>query len=227
MPEAVQLEASPREAFGKHVRQLRREGQTPAIVYGHGIETYPIAIDTRTLLATLPRVGKTTLIALAVPGRPRRNVLVRKVQRDPVTQAVQHVDFLAVRMDETLRQEVPISLVGEAPAAQRSDIVLLQGTRTLTVESLPGDLPQSIAVDISTLVEDNQSIFAGDINLPPNVTLVTPAEEMVVKVQPPKIAVEEEVAAPPEEAEVAPEAIAAEAGEPTESEDVPATEQET
>ncbi|HUE75478.1 MAG TPA: hypothetical protein VMP10_01520, partial [Chloroflexota bacterium] len=124
------------------------------------------------------------------------------------------------------RQEVPISLIGESPAAQRSDIVFLQGTRTLTVESLPGDLPQSIVVDISGLVEDNQSIFAGDITLPPNVTLVTSPEEMVVKVQPPRVAVEEEVAATPEEAEAAPDEMAAEAGEPTEPAEVPETEQQ-
>jgi large subunit ribosomal protein L25 len=161
----------------------------------------------------------TTLATLEVEGDSPRQVLVRQVQRHPVNEQALHVDFFATRMDVKIRADVPLQVVGEAPAVVQLDGTLMRNAETVQVEALPADLPARIEVDISGLEEFHHAVHASDLVLPPGVMLLTPPDTSLVTVLPARI--EAELAA--EAAEVAAEAepaaaVAAEAAPTAEAE---------
>ncbi len=209
-----ELEVSKREVTGKKVRFLRRQGQVPANIYGHGIDSTAINVDTRNLKHLLAHAGKTDLISLKLDGskEPVR-VLMREVQRNPLTDEPLHVDFYQVRMTEKIKAEVPIVFVGDAPVLKKiKNSSLLHLLDSVDIEALPDDLPHSFEVDVSHLEELNDAIHVKDISLGRGVTLLGDPEQMVVKVA--EARKEEEIVPPVAEAELVAEgAEAAEAAE--------------
>jgi large subunit ribosomal protein L25 len=210
-----QLAAQTRTVVGKKVRFLRRQGWTPANVYGHGVDSTAIQLNMREMEHVLSHVSRNSLLSLEVEGGTPATVLVKTVSRKPTTDELYHVDFYQVSMTEKLRATVPIVLAGTAPAVETYDAVILQALDALHVECLPGDLPGQITVDLARLMEVDDSIFVRDLDLPRGVTTVVSEDDLVVKALAPKI--EEEVVE--EEAEAAEEAAAeAPAGEAPEAE---------
>ena len=203
-----QLTAENRTVFGKKVRFLRRQGVTPANVFGHAVSSVAVQLNTRELEHVLTHVPRNSLLSLNIQGGKPTTVLVKTVSRKPTTGELYHVDFYQVSMTEKLRADVPIALVGTAPAAEMHDATILQAMDSLHVECLPGDLPTQIQVDLSRLAEIDDSILVRDLDLPAGVTTVVGEDELVVKALAPTV--EEEV---PEEAAEAEEAGAAPAGE--------------
>jgi len=191
--EQLELQVEKRTVIGKQVKQLRRQGIIPAVLYGPRIESVPIQADARELRRILMQSGMNRLIALKIDGESKpRMALVREVQRDPVTREVLHVDFYEVVMTEKVRADVALVLVGESPAVEQGKGVLLHGISTVEIECLPGDLIQSIEVDISGLAEIDQAIFVKDLVVPEAVQVLTDGDELVVKVEPVTLAEEEE-----------------------------------
>lgn len=206
----VELQVEPREVLGKKVRTLRSGGLTPANVYGHGVQSQAVQADTPALTQLLRTAGRNVIIDLHVRGEAKpRSVMVRAVQRDPVSDKLLHVDFYQVSLREKMRAEVPLVLVGEAPAVSTYHGVLLQSLDTVMVEALPADIPPHIEVDVSSLAELEAALFLKDLVIDPKVQVLTDPELVVAKVAAPRLAVEleEEVAA---EEEVEEEAAAAE-----------------
>ncbi len=217
MPQLI-LEAQRRTVLGKRVRRLRRQGIVPANIYGAGIESIPVQVDARALRPVLLEAGTTTIVDVQLrdgtAARQTYPVLIEHIQRHPATGELLHLDLLKVDLGKPVRAEVPVTLVGEAPAT-KSGGVLFHPVATLEVEALPRDLPRAIEVDVSTLEEIEAQITVGDLRLPPGVKVDAEPETVVVKVVPSKL--EREVAA--EEAEAA-----AEAGPAAEAEQAPAAE---
>jgi large subunit ribosomal protein L25 len=163
------------------------------------------------------------VIDLKIGGeRITRPVVIQKLQRHPLTSNYLHAEFYQVSLTEIMRAEVPLVVVGSSDAVNTFNGVLVSALESLHVEALPLDLPPRIEVDISSLVELEQSLHVRDLPIPSNVTVLTDPEVMVVKVSAPRVAEEEEVAAEVEEAAeaaAAGEEAAAEGGqEPSESE---------
>jgi large subunit ribosomal protein L25 len=201
--EGLELEAAERKITGKKVRFLRRQGLVPANIYGHGIDSMALQIDTKSLKHMLTHAGKTDLVSLKIGDSKKPvKVLLRKVQRNPLTDEPLHVELYQVKMTEKIKTEVPLVLIGEAPVLKHKNVALLRVLDALHIEALPDDLPHSIEVDISVLQENDQSIHVKDLKLPHGVTLHTDPEEMVVKVAEAK----KEVVVEAVEAEAAPEA---------------------
>ena len=199
-----ELEATKREITGKKVRFLRRQGLMPANIYGHGIDSTPIKVDTRSLKHLLSHAGKTDLISLKVDSakEPVR-VLVREVQRNPLTDEPLHVDFYQVSMTEKIKAEVPLVFIGEAPVLKKvKNSSIFHLIDSLDIEALPDDLPHSLEVDVSHLEELDHTIHIKDIPLGRGITLLSDPEQMVVKVAEAK-----------KEEEVVPVAVEAEAVE--------------
>ncbi|MFH0768117.1 MAG: 50S ribosomal protein L25 [Chloroflexota bacterium] len=177
----IELKLTDRDILGKKVSELRRQGITPAHLYGHGIESVALQCDTNKLKRVLVQAGRTALITLAVndEGEPRTAV-VREVQIEPVTGTLLHVDFYQVRMAEKLKMEVPVVLIGEAPILKSEMVV--QELNNLTVECLPADIPARLEVDISSLTVEGQVIRVKDITLEKDITILNDAELMVARV---------------------------------------------
>ena len=202
--EQIELETQKREVLGKKVKSLRREGLIPAVLYGHEIAPVPLQVEERELDRVLAKAGEHRLIALKIGrARKRHMALTREVQWDVIAGKPIHVDFYAVVMTEKITTAVPLALVGEAPAAGRAEVILLQGLDEVEIECLPGDLPEAIEVDLSGLEEIDQAIYVNDLQVPPAVEILTDGEEIVVKVDwAAAEEVEEEVVVPVEPAEV-------------------------
>jgi len=187
------LQADKREAIGKKVKGLRREGKLPAIIYGHGIDPIPISMDYRQTTRSLSSITSSSLVVVEVGG-DKITTLIRDRQFDPVTGNLLHVDFLSISMTEKLRTDVGLDFVGDAPAVKNFGGVLVTGLEALEVECFPQDLPDKIDVDISVLEEIGDSLYVRDLTMPEGVELITSEDEMLILVTTPAVEpVEEEV----------------------------------
>jgi large subunit ribosomal protein L25 len=212
MPE-LKLNAARREVLGKKVKRLRRDGLTPAHLFGHDLESQALQCNTGDLMKVLSRAGTTRLVSLKVDGdKNPKNVFVREVQRDVLSRQLLHVDFYQVRKGEKMQMDVPIVLVGEAPAMRGKGRLLSKGISELRIECLPDKVPPQIEVDISVLKELEQGIYVKDIVLDPEITVHADPQQLVVKVTEVIIKIEEEK----------PVAVEAEAAAVAEGEAVPA-----
>jgi len=207
----IALKVANREILGKKVKHLRRQGITPVHLFGHGIESLAIQCNTDELERVLAKAGHTGLISLKL-GREKesRNVVVREFVRDWRRGQLIHVDFYQVKMEEEIRLEVPVVLVGEAPALKSKDNMLEHELEALTVECLPAKIPSNLEVDVSSFTEPGQAIRVKDIVIDKDVTILNDPELVVVKISfRPVEKVEEEVIEEAEEAAEAEEEVEA------------------
>ncbi len=185
MSEQVELAAEKRTVLGKQVAQLRRAGWTPGVMYGHNSEPVSLQFKTKQLEQLLSQVGGSQLVGVKVEGQKRPSMaLVRDVKRDPIRQAVLHVDFYHVDMTERLTTEIPLEIVGESPVVERGEGILLQGISAIEVECLPGDLVDAIEVDLTDLVELDQALHVSGLAVPSGIDILTDLDEMIVRVVP-------------------------------------------
>ena len=207
----IELEVTNREILGKKVRHLRREGITPVHLFGHGIKSLALQCDTDELEKVLAQAGHTGLIGLKLDKEKKpRPVVIREFGRDWRKGKLIHVDFYQVKMEEKIRLEVPVVLVGEAPALKSKDNMLEHELEALTIECLPAKIPASVEVDISSFTEPGQAIRVKDIALDKDVAVLNDPELVVVKISwRPVEKVEEEVVEEVEEAEEAVEEVGA------------------
>jgi large subunit ribosomal protein L25 len=191
----IELDVTHREILGKKVRHLRRQGNTPVHLFGHGIESLALQCDTDELERVLTKAGHTGLIGLKLDKEKKpRTVVIREFDRDWRRGKLLHVDFYQIKMEEKIRLEVPIVLVGEAPALKSKDNMLEHELGNLTVECLPAKIPASIEVDISSFTEPGQAIRVKEIVLDKDITVLNDPELVVVKISwRPVEKVEEEV----------------------------------
>jgi large subunit ribosomal protein L25 len=195
-------------------RRLRSAGQVPAVVYGHGVDPMPVAVDARELRAALTTdAGLNALLALKVDGATHLT-MAKVVQRHPVRGTVAHVDFQIVRRDEVVTAEVPIVLVGDATKVHRDDGHVDHQLFTIAVHAVPGRIPNAVEVDVSELTI-GQTIRVGELALPTGVTTELDPEAPVVAGQAPQVS----------EADLVPEGAEEEAAEEAaaEGEAAPAT----
>lgn len=203
----IELVAHKRDILGKKVRFLRRKGITPVNLYGHGVESTSLQIETPALKKALAQAGMTSLVHLKVGSAKRPHMaIVRGIQRDPAKGELLHVDFYQVRMDEKLKIEVPLVLIGKAPAVKEHGGILVQELNSLEVECLPANMPHSIEADISGLVNLDQATHVKDLKVGEGVTVLTDPEKPVARIARARVEVEAVAAPVAEEAEVEAEA---------------------
>jgi len=177
------LKVADREILGKKVKHLRRQGITPVHVFGHGIESLALQCDARELERVLSQAGQTRLINLKLAKEKKpRTVVIREFDRDWRKGELVHVDFYQVRMEEKIRLEIPVVLTGEAPALKVKTNMLDHELGSFTVECLPGKIPDSIEVDISSLTELDQAIRVKDITLDKDITVLNNPDLVVAKI---------------------------------------------
>lgn len=183
MPE-ISLVARPGRTPGsRSSRRLRASGQLPAVIYGHGTTPLAVAVDARELRTALTSAsGANALLSLEVDGTTHL-AMAKELQRHPVKGTLLHADFVIVRRDEVVGAEVSVTLVGEAEAVHRADGVVDQQVFSLAIHALPGNIPPTIEVDISSL-EVGDAIRVGDLALPDGVSLDADADQTVVVAQP-------------------------------------------
>jgi large subunit ribosomal protein L25 len=197
MADNVELQAREREGRGKNdARRLRAQGMTPAVLYGDEDGTASLAVPTKVVDYTLQHYGDNALYDLSIGSGGSSTARVVDVHRDPVSGKLVHVDFAPVNMRERIVVTVPLTVDGteDSPGVNEGG-VLDQVAYEVEVESLPGNIPQELTIDVSSL-EMNENLTLGDIRLPEDVTLIADPEEVAATVtQPTEISDEEMEAA--------------------------------
>jgi large subunit ribosomal protein L25 len=181
------LSAEHREITGKKVARLRRAGKVPAVVYGHGIDSSNISVDGHDFEQLRRHLGQNALVDLSIDGKKARPVLVHDIHVHPVNRRTLHVDLFLVRMTEEMTVDVPVSAIGESPAVNLQGGTLLHPIESVRVRALPDHLPQVLEYSIEGLVDFDAAVHVRDLVVPSDVTLLTDGDEIVAKVQAPRV----------------------------------------
>ena len=178
----VRIQAEPRTVTGKQVKVLRRQGLVPLVVYGRNEPVNVQASEFDTKRAILRAGGQ--LIEFEIKGEKRpRMVLAREEQYDVISGMLLHADMYEVDMTETIQVDVSLALVGEPKLVETGQAMLLQILNEVQIECLPGDIMQSIELNVTGLEDYGAALYVSDLSLPEGITVLTPADEMIVRLQ--------------------------------------------
>jgi large subunit ribosomal protein L25 len=216
----LQIAVDARDVTGKHTKRLRNAGIVPGVLFGKKAGSIPVQLDAKVFEAIYREAGRTTIVKVSVAGGSPTNAVIKNVQRNPLTGRALHVDFFAPDMTSEMIADIQVVYTGTAPGVEASGGYLLTSLDRLRVRALPSDLPHEITVDVSPLVDLESAIHVRDLQVTGNVTVLTDPDEMVARVEPPRVEVEEEPAAELAEGEAA-EGAEGEAAEGAEGEAAP------
>jgi len=207
MSDTTVLEAFKRDQIGKANRQLAGTDRIAAVLYGMGRDAMPISIGRHDFeLLMSHHVSSSLLVEIKLEGEKKPlHAMIREMQVGPVKGNILHVDFLAVDMNETVHASIALHLVND-PEGVKKGGVLTVDRHELNVEAKPGDLPESIDIDVSAL-EIGDSLHVRDVVAPKGVVLLDDMDGILASVTPPTVEAEE-----PEAAAAEPELV----GKPTE-----------
>lgn len=185
---SVSLNASPRAGAGKGAaRALRRDGQVPAVIYGHNREPRSLAVNARDLEKLLARISPAaTVIEVSLDGATART-LIREIQRHPLKRHVLHVDFQELVAGERVSVRIPVRLVGTPEGVRLSGGILEQVLGEVEIEVDPSSIPDHIDVDVTKLGLGH-SLHVSDIAFPEGVTVLSNEDLTVASLVAPKTA---------------------------------------
>lgn len=195
--EKPKLKVAKRKVEGRQVKGLRKQGILPANIFGKGLKSLAVQIALKDFMPVFGSVGETGIVELKVEGEDKvRPILIHNVQLDPLSSKPLHADFHQVDLKEVITADIPVEIIGEAPAVAQKIGILIQPLSEIEVEALPGSLPDKFEVDVSLLKAVDESILVENLKVPTGVKILTSAKEVLVKIEPPA---KEEVAPPPVE----------------------------
>lgn len=188
-----------RSATGRGNGRLRREGLVPGVVFGKGSESVPVQLNAKELETLYKAAGKTGIVKLKIDAdadgdgngakaRRATSAMIKTLQRHPLTRRPLHVDFFLVDLTHEMQADIPLVLVGTAPAVELTGGTLLANLDHIKVRALPADLPQQIEVDVSSLVDLDTAVHVSDIVVDTEkVNILNDPEELVAKVMPARV----------------------------------------
>jgi len=192
---AIDLELEPRDLMRKKVKRLRREGIIPVHLYGPGFESRSLQCQAQRLIGVLSAAGGSTPISITIQGESGTQLaFAREIQWNPKRDDIVHVDLLVADTSRPVSAQVAIVLNGESPGARIVSGTVMQQLRFMDVQALPLEMPAQIDIDLETLTEPDGVIRAGDVELPANVTRLTDADELIARIELPRVEVVGEAA---------------------------------
>jgi len=215
----LELEAQERAEKGKKNKTLRNKGLIPAIIYGHGIESFPIAVQEKSFLSAIGTSAGTNAIINLKIGKKTYAVITHDMQHVPLSNKISHIDFLNVRMDEAIKAKVHIELSGIPLGVKDEGGILVLALREIEIKCLPNKIPEKIIVDVSNL-KTGEGVQVSDLKSKyKDIEFLSHANELIAQVTAPTkeeevapaVAPEGEVAAAPVEGQPAAEGAPAKA----------------
>lgn len=153
----LHLNAKNRDIFGKKLKKIRIEGKLPGNIFGPDFKSQAISVDVKEFKRIYNTAKETGVVYLKADGK-ETPVLIRNVQKHPVSNLLLHVDFRKIDLKQKIEAKVPVVVTGESPAVAQKGGILLTHLNEITVEALPDQIPSSILVDISGLIEIGNEI---------------------------------------------------------------------
>jgi len=196
--EAIQAQVRERES-GNYVKQLRRDGWVPAVVYGTNVGNLAIQIEGRALDAALRNQATNKPFRLAVDGQ-EHDVMVYELQRHPLAGNILHADFKKINMNEKIHTTVPVLMTGD-PELGVATLV----RHSVEISCLPGNIPESFTVDVDGL-NIGDVVLVKDLQIPAGVEVGLDSLEVLISILPVKAASDESLEAAQDAAETAEQA---------------------
>ncbi len=180
----ISLTLQNRQAIGKAVKQLRRDGQVPAVIHDHGRESIHVMAPYLELYKVYQQAGKHHPINLTVDSK-KYLAIIRDADFEPRKHQLRHIVFNAIEQNKPVETEVPIVFRGD-PEAEKVGLIVLRQLDNVEVKALPKDLPDEVVVDVSGLSEVGDKLHVSDIVVPAGVTILTEPEHPVAMVDEPR-----------------------------------------
>ena len=206
--QTFELQAKSRTPDGtRKARAVRRNEMLPAVVYGHGMKPLAIEVPERAFSKAIhTKAGENVLITLQVEGVKLKESTcrIKDIQNNPVTDKIDHIDFMVISLTEKITVKVPVILlhVEDAPGVKEGGSLDLVH-REIDVECLPTQIPEKVEIEVKAM-KINDAVHVKDLTLPPGIKCLLPSEEVVLAIHPPR---EEEVKPAEEGAAAEPEVI--------------------
>ncbi len=189
--ETIALAADKREATGKQVKALRAAGQVPATIYEKGKDSLNVQLTYLPLVKAWHKAGKHHPIELTIDGK-KHFTMIKDVSFDPVKATLTHVSFHAIKMNVAVEAEVPLHMVGQAPASVAGLLIRLNIDH-VAVKGLPNNIPDAIEIDVTGVATEDDDIRMSAVKVPSDVELLEDdMESVVVSVTVPRAEVEKE-----------------------------------
>lgn len=193
MADRATISATPRSVLGKKVKQLRRQGILPANVYGRGLESAAVQIDSREFGNTIKTSGVRTMFELAVEGEGApRYVVIRGLTRKGGTGDPIHVDFFQVDLNRPITTSVAVRVEGVAPAVRDLAGTLVHSLDLVLIRCTPLNIPEALVADVSVLTSFDVTLTVGDLTAPEGVEILTDPSVAVAIVAAPRLRLEED-----------------------------------
>ncbi|HEY9731864.1 MAG TPA: 50S ribosomal protein L25 [Drouetiella sp.] len=202
--EKIKLAVKARE--DKTPRAIRRDGFVPATLYGPGQDSESVQVEAKEF-SRLPAAAYSHMIELDFGTKQKVNAVIRHVQRRNINHNLMHVEFYRVRLDRKLTMSVPLKFVGTSQAVVKGG-QLQENFQEAEIESLPGDIPDFLEVDLALITEIEGAIHFSDLKVSDKIKILNPADEIIAKVVAPRAVAEGGAAAPAEAPAAAPAAEA-------------------
>lgn len=187
--ETITLALSEREVSGKKVKNLRKQGIVPVVIYEKGKDSINGSAPILDIERMYKSAGKHHAVELTI-GKSKKLAFVKDVTVDPVKHIYTHVAFHAVKLNEKVEAEVPLKLVGTAPA-QVAGLMVRLVTDSVVVKGLPSDIPNEFEIDITGINTEDDDIRANAINPPAGIELINvDPDQVIVSVVVPRAEVE-------------------------------------
>ncbi len=180
----VEIYAQPRSIIGRASKTLRTKGVLPAVLYGNDFKSLNIQVSAKDFQKVYAEAGESTLVYVKL-DKETYPTIIHDVATDAVSDALLHVDFYKVRLDEKIKAKIPVVIVGESPAVKGLGGILVRNINEIEVEGFPQDLPHQFEVDISSLAQFRDHVQIKDLKVPKNVEIQAGAEEIIALIQEP------------------------------------------
>lgn len=167
-------------------KEARKNDQIPLVYYSKDVAPVNFSVDYQEFRRAYNKAGRSTIITLIDEDKNEYQALAHELQYHPITDKIIHVDLMAIKKGQKIETEIPIVLVGEAPAVRELGGILVRNKNQVWVKCLPADLPHEIEVDISGLVDFHSSLTVGDIKVPEGITITDAADISIITVAAPR-----------------------------------------
>jgi len=201
----MEINAQKRSHLGKKIKEVKTDLDTPAVLFGKGLESQPLMINTLQFTKILKEAGETTLVDLNIQDGKTEKVLIKDVQLDPITLKPAHVSFYKVNLKEKINANIPVEIIGDEinPLIKSGEGVVLVLVNEIEVEALPSDLPRKFEINVAEIANLGDGVTFGQLQYDRSKVEVLGHEEddLVVKIDHAGMAEEEVVAEPVSEAD--------------------------
>lgn len=196
MGDKITLVAEDRTVVGKKVKQLRKQGLVPGVVYGHDVPATPISVPAVAATKAWHTAGKHHVVEVTIGGK-KQLTMIKSADLDPVKHSLRHLSLFAVKQNEKVEAEIPLKVAGEGETpAEKAGLVVLKALEAVQVQALPAALPDFLEVPGDRLAEAGDHLTVADITPIKGVEILTDPEVVVVSVyEPSALAAQNEAAA--------------------------------